>query len=151
MISKQEIDKKYLDQANALEAEFFDIVDQGLPSQHRVLKLGKTIEDFNLAHGLIWRNHEAELIAGGFMEAPIPPEPPLSTHLAKVVAINPSAVKPATVTRTWEGKEYTYDCFVSESVKDQWQAGDIAVGDFVLVHFGDIGEQIVTGKVFKSW
>lgn len=71
----EEIDQKYLAQASALEAEFFDIVDEGLPSQHRVLKSGKTIEEFNLHHGDIWNNHEAELIAEGFMEPPTPPEP----------------------------------------------------------------------------
>lgn len=74
-MTKEQIDQKYLDQANQLEAEFFDIVDEGLPSQHRMLKADKTIEDFNLQHGDIWKAHEAELIAEGFIEAPIPPEP----------------------------------------------------------------------------
>lgn len=69
-MTKQEVDQKYLDQANALEAEFFDIVDEDLPSQHRILKAGKSIDEFDQRHGEIWHNHEAELIEQGFMEAP---------------------------------------------------------------------------------
>jgi len=69
-MTREEIDQKYIDQANLLEMEFFDIVDEGLPGQHRVLKAGKSIDDFNSAHGEIWRDHEAELIANGFIEAP---------------------------------------------------------------------------------
>lgn len=75
-MTREEIDQKYLDQASQLEVEFFDIADEGLPSQHRVLKAGKSIEEFNQTHGGIWCNHEAELIAEGFMEAPTPSEPP---------------------------------------------------------------------------
>lgn len=74
-MTREEIDKKHLDQANALEAEFFNIVDQGLPSQHRVLKAGKSIDDFNQRHGQIWRAHEAELIAEGH-RPPLPEPPP---------------------------------------------------------------------------
>ena len=71
-MTKDEIDTKYLDQANQLEAEFFDIVLDGV-GQRRVLKEGKSIEEFNLKHGEIWRNHEAELIAGGYLTLPKPP------------------------------------------------------------------------------
>lgn len=71
---KEEVTQKYLDQANALEAEFFDIVDERKPEQHRVLKNGKSLEEFNQRHGEIWRACEAELIAEGFMEAPVKPE-----------------------------------------------------------------------------
>ena len=75
MAGRKEIDQRHLDQANALEAEFFDIINEGLPTQHRVLKEGKSIDEFNQKHGNIWRNHEAELIARGFMEPPVEPEP----------------------------------------------------------------------------
>ena len=75
MADRKEIDQRYLDQANTLEAEFFDIIDEGLPAQHRVLKEGKSTDEFNQKHGNIWRNHEAELIARGFMEPPVEPEP----------------------------------------------------------------------------
>ena len=75
MTTREEIDQKYIDKAIALEAEFFDIADAGLPNQHRVLKVGSTINGFNLRHSNIWKAHEAELIAVGFMEAPTPSEP----------------------------------------------------------------------------
>ena len=74
-MTREEIDQKCLDQANSLEVEFFDIVNEGLPDQHRVLKAGKTQEDFGAQHALIWQNHEQELIASGFIEALKPPEP----------------------------------------------------------------------------
>ena len=72
MADRKEIDQRHLDQANALEAEFFDIVPDGV-GQRRVLKEGKSIEEFNLKHSEIWRNHEAELIAGGYLTLPKPP------------------------------------------------------------------------------
>ncbi len=76
-MTKEAIDQKYLELHSQLGLEFFDIVDEDLPTQHRVLKAGKSIGKFNLAHGELWRNHEAELIAGGFMEAPPPPLEPV--------------------------------------------------------------------------
>lgn len=152
-MTKEEIDAKYLAQANALEAEFFDIVDQGLPSQHRVLKAGKTIEDFTLQHGQIWKNHEAELIANGYMEPPPEPTPPLCTHWARIAEINLETEKPVRVKRTWNGKEYQVNCYVTENIKDQYLAGDIVVGDFVLVQFleDSADRAVVFAKVFKTW
>ena len=74
-MDKVGIDNKYISQANQLEAVFFDIVNKGKPTQHRVKRIGKFLTEFNQRHGDIWKAHEAELIANGFMEAPIPPEP----------------------------------------------------------------------------
>ena len=73
---KAQIDQKHLNQHNTLEAEFFRIVNEGLPNQHRLLKAGKSQQDFDAQHGQIWRNHEAELIAEGYMKEPVPPKPP---------------------------------------------------------------------------
>ncbi|GAH96258.1 unnamed protein product [marine sediment metagenome] len=86
-------------------------------------------------------------------EPPLPPEPtpPHSTHISTIDAIDTAKARPVRIKRVWEGKDYFYDCFATESVKDQYVAGDVKVGDYVIVHFDDIGEQIVTGKVFKSW
>ena len=78
------------------------------------------------------------------------PEPPRSTHVSTLIAIDTSAVRPARVKRVYMGIDYFYDCFVTENVKDQFLQGDVQIGDFVLVHFDD-GEQVVTNKVFKSW
>lgn len=89
--------------------------------------------------------------------------PPLSTHPARLDAINPGVLKPATVTRIflteagfttlWYGKEYSYDCYVTQSIVDEWQAGKIAVGDLVLIFFleDDISKPILTHKIFRSW
>lgn len=150
-MTREEIDQKYLGQANQLEADFFDIVDEGLPSQHRVLKVGKIQQDFDSQHALIWQNHEQELIANGYLEPPPEPEPPHSTHISSIDAIDTAKARPVRIKRVWEGKDYFHDCLVTESVKDQFVAGDVKVGDYVLVHFDAVGEQIVTAKVFKSW
>lgn len=80
-----------------------------------------------------------------------PSEPPRSAHISTIDAIDPSKVRPARIKRVWKGNDYFYNCFVTESVKDQYVAGDVSVGDYVIVHFNEIGEQIVTAKVFKSW
>ena len=79
------------------------------------------------------------------------PEPTKSTHMATLEAINIGSVRPAHVKRVFQGIDFFYDCFVTETVKDQFVNGDIQIGDFLLVHFDDNGEQIVTHKVFKSW
>jgi len=150
-MTKAQIDQKYIDQANQLEAEFFNIVDEGLPNQHRVLKAGKTIEDFNLQHGDIWKAHEAELIAEGFMEPSLEPEPPRSTYFARITGFDVAATKSLTVVRTWQGNDYTYDCFVTQDIVDAYQAGKLAVGDYVLIHFDDEGRQIAMMKVYKTW
>lgn len=78
-------------------------------------------------------------------------EPPVSTYSASIEAIDPSKVRPVSVKRMWRNKAYHYDCFVTETVKDQYLAGKIAVGDYVLVHYDDMGEQVVVAKIFKSW
>lgn len=79
------------------------------------------------------------------------PEPPRSTHVSILQAVNPTKARPAKVKRTWQGIDYFYDCLVIQTVKDEYVAGKIKIGDYVLVHFDEMGEQIVTAKVFKSW
>lgn len=88
MASKEEIGSRYLDQARLLEGKFFDIVDEGLPSQHRQLKAGKSIDDFNIRHAQIWQSHEAELIAEGFLQLPEaqPPARDLAAEIDEIKA-----------------------------------------------------------------
>jgi len=107
-----------------------------------------TKEEFDIQHGQVWNDMEAELTAEGFIKLP---EPPKSTHISTLVSVDVTKARPANVKRVWEGRDYFYDCFVTEAVKDQYLAGQIIIGDHLLVHFDTIGEQIVTDKVFKSW
>jgi hypothetical protein len=85
------------------------------------------------------------------------PSPPRSGHPAQLVSVNISSVRPARVKRMWKGKEFFYDCLVTESIIGQYQAGKIAIGDYLWVEFLDnneeIGgrEQIVIEKVRKTW
>jgi len=82
-----------------------------------------------------------------------PPLPPLCTHWAIIDSIDLALEKPVKVRRTWQGREYKVDCYVTENIKDQWQAGDIVVGDFVLVQFLDdmADRAVVFSKVLKTW
>jgi len=82
---------------------------------------------------------------------PIIPIPPCSTHLSILEAVDPTKARPAKVKRTWSGKNYHYDCFATQTVKDEYVAGKIQIGDYVIVYYDDRGEQVVTAKVWKSW
>ncbi len=112
---------------------------------------GLTKEEFDILHGNIWTDMDEELKAASDYVIPPPPEPPRSTHISVLEAVDPAKARPAKIKRVWEGRDYFYDCFVTQTVKDQFVAGDVAVGDYVIVHFDDIGEQIVTAKAYKSW
>lgn len=81
----------------------------------------------------------------------IEPEPPHSTHISVIDAIDATKPRPVRVKRIWQDTDYFYDCLVTEAVKDQYIQGDIAVADYVIVFFDGVGEQIVTAKIFKSW
>jgi len=80
-----------------------------------------------------------------------PPEPPHSPHTSTLVSVDVTKARPAKVKRVWNGQDYFFDCFVTQTVADEYVAGNIHVGDYLLVHFDDMGEQLVTAKVFKSW
>ena len=82
---------------------------------------------------------------------PTIPTPPCSSHISVLTAINPANVKPATIKRIWDGRDYFYDCFVTQTVRDEFGSGKIVIGDYVIVLFEDTGTQIVTAKVFRSW
>ncbi|MBA7621562.1 hypothetical protein ES703_28926 [subsurface metagenome] len=82
-MEREEIDQKYINQASQLEAEFFRIVNEGKPNQHRVKRVGKTIAEFNQRHAEIWRNHEVELLAKGFIK-PTPEPEPVRDPLAEI-------------------------------------------------------------------
>jgi len=80
-----------------------------------------------------------------------PPEPPKSTHYARITGFAPAAVRPLSVVRTWNGQDFPYDCFVTQDLVDAFIAGKLVIGDFVLVHFDDCGEQIAMMKIYKTW
>ena len=79
--------------------------------------------------------------------------PPVHGTWAILDAVNVAAVKPATVRRTWEGKDYTLDCYITQNVKDEWLAGNIVIGDYVLVEYldRDPDKAGVVAKVVKTW
>ena len=79
--------------------------------------------------------------------------PPIFGTWAILQAVNVSAVKPATVSRTWEGTDYTIDCYITQNVKDEWLASNIAIGDYVLIEYldQDPDKASVVAKVVKTW
>lgn len=93
---------------------------------------------------------QGNLINSAEIEVP-DPVPPRSTHFGTLEAINVSAVRPARIKRVYQGIDFYYDCFVTESIKDEYVSGGLQIGDYVLVHFDDSGEQVITHKIFKSW
>jgi hypothetical protein len=83
---------------------------------------------------------------------------PHSEHIAKLVAVNATETKPATVMRRYWGENYTVNCLVTDTIKQMWLDEKLKVGDYVLVSFleenPDTYERhiaIVTEKIFKSW
>ena len=79
--------------------------------------------------------------------------PPLYGCWAILDSVNVTAVKPATVRRNWEGTDYVLDCYITQHVKDEWLAGNIALGDYVLVEYldQDPDKAGVVAKVVKTW
>ena len=82
----------------------------------------------------------------------VPPEQTQSIHWAVLGSVG-IGTKPARVTRTYNNREYTFNCYVTQSMRDDYLAGKIAIGDYVLVAFADddISKPIVIGKVYKTW
>ena len=68
--------------------------------------------------------------------------PPVYGCWARLEAVNVTAAKPATVRRTWEGTDYVLDCYITQHVKDEWLAGNIAIGDYMLIEYLDQSIQI---------
>jgi len=79
--------------------------------------------------------------------------PPVSSFWAVLESVNVTAVKPARVRRNWYGTDYVFDCYVSQQMRDEYQAGNIVIGDYVLVECldWDPDKMGVVAKVFKSW
>ena len=79
--------------------------------------------------------------------------PPVYGCWAILTAVNVTAVKPATVRRTWEGTDYVFDCYITQHVRDEWLAGNIAIGDYVLIEYldQDPNKAGVLAKVVKTW
>ena len=144
MPSEQEIKANYKAQHDTLAASYYGGTS------------GLTKEQFDIQHGQIWGNMKAELIANGYL-TPLIPKPPYSGHPAQLIAINAGAARPASVKRLWGGKEYLYDCLATQTIVDEYLAGKIIIGDYLWVEFLDPsediggGEQIVIGKVKKTW
>jgi len=108
-------------------------------------------DDFDDPH---WKQGDPMVGTLSLTDEPAPvaqTAPPQSTHIATLESVDPTKARPARIKRVWEGRDYYFDCLVTQTVKDEYVAGKIKVGDYLIVHFDDIGEMVVTAKIFKSW
>jgi hypothetical protein len=78
---------------------------------------------------------------------------PANTYWAQVAGFDAQAEKPLQVTRNWSGHDITLWVYVSQDVADAYVAGNLEVGDYVLVVFVDDDPElpIATQKVYQSW
>lgn len=74
-------------------------------------------------------------------------------YWATVTAFNPAAEKPLMAERTYKGNTYVINCYVTEDLVEQYQAGKLQIGDFVTIIFvdGDSDKPLATQKVHKTW
>jgi len=74
-------------------------------------------------------------------------------YWAKVRSFNAGAAKPLTVGRIYRGTEIVIDCYVAERIRELYQAGKLAVDDYVIVQFvdGDPDKPVAIEKAYKSW
>lgn len=89
-----------------------------------------------------------------FVEATeIPLIIPENPTYAIIEEFSPSEEKPLKVIRTILGIEYHMWCYVTQDIKDAHVAGDLKIGDVVIVTFvdRDITKPLAQQKVFKSW
>ena len=76
-----------------------------------------------------------------------------AVYWARVRAFSTTAVKPLKVGRIYKGTEIEIDCYVTERIRELYQAGKLAVDDYVLVQFvdGDPNKPLAVEKAYKSW
>jgi hypothetical protein len=80
-------------------------------------------------------------------------ELPIYPFYATITAMNVGAKKPLEVTRNWKGYTFTFNCYVTQDLRDQYVAGNVTIGDIVVVVFvdGDYQQALATQKIFKTW
>jgi len=83
---------------------------------------------------------------------------PHSQFVGKLIAVNLSAIKPATVRRVFYGETYDVNCLVGENAAQLWISGKLLVDDFVIVSyitevpFGTkVNLPILVDKINKTW
>ena len=74
-------------------------------------------------------------------------------YWAKVRSFSAGSVRPLRVGRIYRGQEVETNCYVTERIRELYQAGKLAVDDYVLVQFvdGDPDKPIAVEKAYKSW
>ena len=74
-------------------------------------------------------------------------------YWAKAKGFNASSERPLTVERTYRGTTYTIDCYVTTQIKDEYQAGTLTIGDYVIISFidGDPEKACAILKAHKTW
>jgi len=114
--------------------------------------LAKVVADslvYDVANGEFKPDVEDDHIAPEFD----PSEKFHRAYWAKVVSFTAGATKPLKIGRIYKGVETQIDCYVTERIRELYQAGRLAADDYVLVQFvdGDSDKPIAIEKAYKSW
>lgn len=82
-----------------------------------------------------------------------PPEFPPNPGYGIVQEIDVMREKPLRVKKTWEGREYERWCYVTQDLKDAYDAGNLNPGDIVSYIFvdNDYDKPLAQQKVLKTW
>ena len=109
------------------------------------------------------RNHkvvldgEGQVVDSTPFENPVQPQPtvelPPNPGYAVIIGADLQAEKPLQVRRTYMGQDFTFWCYVTQDLKDLYDAGNLGLGDVVsLVYIdGDVEMALAQQKVFKTW
>ena len=75
------------------------------------------------------------------------------TYWAKVRSFNAGSVRPLRVGRIYRGQEVETNCYVTERIRELYQAGKLVADDYVLLQFvdGDPEKSIAVEKAYKTW
>lgn len=111
----------------------------------------------------VTRDHKVILDAEGAVvgtEASVNPVQPVETvelslcqHLARVSAFSVGVERPLKVVVSYRGVDFPLDCYVSQDLVDAYGAGQLVVGDFVVIDFleGHEDKPLAAQKIFKTW
>ena len=146
---------KYMEQDNKL---YIEIAGKMVVAVNDLSKVGYSIfPDQEINVPVRWVDGEPEEIPCTVQELNLREleanDLPCSQHLARIKEVDVQKPKPVVVTRDAFGKSFDIPCVVTQDIKEQYQAGNIQVGDIVIVSYCEERPEaaMVQSKIYKSW
>lgn len=156
-----------------VETQFFyrldtlqiDAVYLDCKSSSSVFKDSSTYVEVNVADPgyKVTRNHKVVLDAEGHVTGtqgsanPVQPEPVVvllpNPGYGVIIGADLGAEKPLHVRKVYKEKTFEFWCYVTQDIKDAYQAGNLALGDVVSFVFVDheTDKPLAQQKVVKTW